>query len=145
MVKFGMMVACALAAITASAAADESIEPGQWKVTSKTLVNGATQPPQVKSRCLTPDQAGDLSTTFGTVMTMVNSTCERTEYDATGRKLKWRMQCKGQIDMDVVGDFNFDTSSHYSATVTSKAWMAGQQVSDVKTELEGEHVGACQP
>ena len=102
------------------------------------------QPPQVKSRCLTPEQAGDLSTTFGTVMTMVNSTCERTEYDAAGRRLKWRMQCKGQIDMDVVGDFNFDTLSHYSATVTSKAWMAGQQVSDVKTELEGEHVGACQ-
>ena len=34
---------------------------------------------------------------------------------------------------------------HYTATILTKGWMAGSLMSDVKTELEGEHVGACQP
>ena len=141
--RFWMIGYCLLVAMTSAAVADESIEPGQWKVTTKMVMNGAAAPPQIKMRCLTPEQASDLGGTFGAVMTMVNSTCERTEYDATGRRLKWHMRCKGQLDMDVAGDFNFDSSSHYTATVASKAWMGGAQISDVKTELEGEHVGAC--
>ena len=74
----------------------------------------------------------------------MNSTCERTEYEATGRRLKWRMQCKGQLDMDISGDFNFDSPLHYTATIASKGWMAGSLMSDVKTELEGERVNECQ-
>jgi hypothetical protein len=76
-------------------------------------------------------------------MGTVNSTCERTEYDATGRILKWRLQCKGQLDMDVAGSFNFDSPVHYTATIVSKGRMAGALISDVKTELEGERVGEC--
>ncbi|MBU6456629.1 MAG: DUF3617 family protein [Bradyrhizobium sp.] len=142
--RFGLIVSGALVAMMAAAGADESIEPGQWKITTKIRTNGGTMPPEVKARCLTPEQAGDLGKTFGPVMTMTNSTCERTAYDATGRRLKWRMQCRGQIDMDVAGDFDFDTSSHYTATVVTKAWMAGMLMNDVTMELEGEHLGDCQ-
>jgi Protein of unknown function (DUF3617) len=134
-----------LAVVTVPAAAENSIEPGQWKVTTNTLVNGGAMPPQVKTRCLTPEQAGDVGKTFGPVIDTVNSNCERTEYEATGRRLKWRLKCKGQIDMDVAGDFNFDSPLHYTATIITKGWMAGSLMSDLKTELEGEHVGVCQP
>ena len=72
------------------------------------------------------------------------STCEQTEYEATGRTLNWRLQCRGQLDVDVAGNFNFDSPSHYTATVTSKGRMAGALISDVKTELEGERVSDCQ-
>jgi hypothetical protein len=133
----------ALAVPAVSAAAENLIEPGQWKVTSNTVMDGATSPPQAKARCLTPEQAGDVARTFGPVMGTVNSTCERTEYDATGRSLKWRLQCKGQLDMDVAGSFNFDSPVHYTATIVSKGRMAGALISDVKTELEGERVGEC--
>jgi hypothetical protein len=129
--------------LAASAAAENLIEAGQWKVTSNTVMNGATSPPQVKARCLTPDQVGDVGKTFGPVMAMVNSTCDRTEYEATGRTLKWRMLCKGQLEMDVAGNFNFDSPVHYTAVVTSKGKMAGALISDVKTELEGERVSEC--
>jgi hypothetical protein len=47
--------------------------------------------------------------------------------------------------MDVSGSFNFDSASHYTATITTKAWMAGMLTNDVKTELEGERVSECQP
>jgi hypothetical protein len=115
-----------------------------WKVTSNTRMNGATAPPQVKLRCLSPDQAGDVGKTFGPESATVNSSCERTEYQATGPTLKWRVQCKGQLDMDVSGDFNFDTPLHYRGTIASKGWMAGALMSDVKVELEGERVSECQ-
>jgi hypothetical protein len=47
--------------------------------------------------------------------------------------------------MDVSGDFNFDSPVHYTATISTKGWMAGSLMSDVKTELTGERVSECQP
>jgi hypothetical protein len=144
-IRFWMAASCVLPLLAVPAAAETSIEPGQWKVTTTTTMNGGAMPPQVKGRCLSAEQAGDVGKTFGPTIGTVNSNCERTEYEATGRSLKWRLKCKGQIDMDVAGDFNFDSASHYTATILTKGWMAGSLMSDVKTELEGEHVGACQP
>jgi hypothetical protein len=141
---FWLTLSCALALLTVPAAADSLIEPGQWKVTTNTLMNGATMPPQVKARCLAAEQTGDIGKTFGPTIGTVNSTCERTEYEAAGRSLKWRLQCKGDLDMDVSGDFNFDSPAHYTATVASKGWMAGSLISDVQTKLEGERVSECQ-
>jgi hypothetical protein len=142
--RIWMALVGALAVLAVPAAAENSIEPGQWKVTTNTLMNGAAMPPQVKTLCLTPEQAGDIGKTFGPAMTTVNSTCERTEYEASERRLKWRLQCKGQLDMDVSGDFNFDTPTHYTASIATKGWMAGALMSDVKTELEGERVSECE-
>jgi len=132
-----------VALLATPAAADDLIQPGQWKVTTNNLMNGASAPPQVRARCLSAEQTGDVSKTFGPVMSTVNSDCERAEDAVTGRKLKWHLQCKGQLDMDISGEFNFDTTSHYSATVITKAWMAGRLMNDMKTELEGERLGDC--
>jgi hypothetical protein len=57
--------------------------------------------------------------------------------------MKWHLQCRGQLDLDVFGSFNFDSPTHYTATVISKGSMAGRLISDVKTDLEGERVGEC--
>ena len=97
-----------------------------------------------KARCLTPEQVSDVAKTFGPVSGTVNSTCEQPKYEATERTLKWRLQCRGQLDVDVTGNFNFDTPLHYTATITSKGRMAGALISDVKTELRGERIGDCQ-
>lgn len=143
MTRFGMILLGALPLLAGSAAAEDLIQPGQWKITANTVMNGAASPPQVKARCITAEQAGDVATTFGPVSGTVNSTCERKEFDTTGRTLKWRLICRGQLDMDVAGSFNFDSPLHYTATITSKGAMAGRLMSDVKTELEGERVGDC--
>jgi Protein of unknown function (DUF3617) len=141
--RFGLTMCCLLSLLSAAAAAENMIEPGQWRTTSKTLMNGAATPPQMKARCLTPEQTADVAKTFGPVMGTVNSNCEPTEYTTGERTLKWRLQCKGQLDMEVSGNFNFDTPLHYTAIVASKGWMAGALMSDVKTEIEGERVGEC--
>ncbi len=145
MIRFGMILLCLLPVLIVSAeAGDLTIEPGQWKVTSNTVMNGATMQPAVKARCLTPEQAGDVAKTFGPVSGTINSTCEPAEYETSERKLKWHLQCKGQLDLDVSGNFDFDSPSHYTATISSKGWMAGALISDVRTELEGERVSECQ-
>ena len=142
--SFGMVLLCSLPLLAASARAQTlSIEPGQWKVTAKTVINGGTQPPKATMSCLSPEQAGDVTKTLGPSMGTVNSTCSPAEFQIKVGEMKWRLQCKGQIDIDLLGDYTFDSMSHYTATVLSKGWMAGALMSDVTTELEGQRVGAC--
>jgi hypothetical protein len=143
MIRFGMISFSVIALMVGAAEAEDLIEPGQWKVSTNTTMNGSTQPPQAKMRCITADQAADVAKTFGPVSGTVNSTCETPQSEMNGRVLKWRLQCRGTLDVDVEGQFNFDGPRHYSATVTSKGRMAGQLISDVKSELEGERVGEC--
>jgi hypothetical protein len=143
MTRFGTILLCGLAPLAASRAAENLIEPGEWKVTSTTLINGVAQPTQAKSRCITPEQANDVARTFGPVSGTINSTCADPEIQSTGRTLTWRLQCRGQLDADVAGNFSFDSPRHYTATVTSQGRMAGALISDVKTALEGERVGDC--
>jgi uncharacterized protein DUF3617 len=132
-----------LAPVEAALAAETLIEPGEWKVTSRTVVNGVAQPTQAKSRCITPEQAQDVTKTFGPVSGTINSTCADPDIQLSGRTLTWRLQCRGQLDADVAAHFEFDSPQHYTATVTSQGWMAGQLISDVKSGIEGERVGDC--
>lgn len=142
------MIAAALcwmlpALIAPAMADDPTIEPGEWKVTSRTILNGAPTPTATKARCLSPQEAGDVMKTFGPAMGTVNSTCKPAVFETTTRTMKWRLECRGQLDMDVHGQFDFDTPTHYTAIISSKAWMAGALISDVTTGLEGERIGAC--
>ena len=73
----------------------------------------------------------------------MNSECAPLESSLVAGNLKWKLVCKGQLDMELTGDFNFDKLRHYTATVTSKAAMAGQQVANSKTMLEAEWVSEC--
>jgi Tfp pilus assembly protein PilX len=131
-----------LAAATA-AEAESLIEAGEWKITSSAVINGTTQPPQSKSRCVTPEQAENVAATFGPVSGTVNSDCATPAVETLGKTLKWRLQCRGQLDIDAAGDFTFDNPHHYTATITSNGKMAGALISDVKTDIEAERVGAC--
>jgi hypothetical protein len=143
MQRLGIIWLCVLLAMPVAAIAEGLMEPGQWTVTQRMVMNGNVVPPQSKARCITPEQAEDLAKTFGPVSGTVNSTCEAPSSELNGKTLKWRLQCRGQLDMDVAGDFNFDSPTHYTATITSKGVMAGALISDVKSEVVGERVGDC--
>jgi len=120
----------------------ERIDPGLWKVTTRLVMNGAPMPVEVKTRCVSVEQAGDLVKTFSPESASVNTEC-KSDQSMHGGRLKWHMQCRGQIDIDVTGDFTFDSATRYSATVATKAFMAGQKVADSSAAIEGEHAGAC--
>jgi len=127
----------------ASIAYADGIEPGLWKITTKTQTRGETGPPQESSKCLTTENTRDLAITFSPVSRTVNSTCAPIERTLTGTRLNWRITCKGQINMELTGEFNFDSPRHYSATLRSNAEMAGVPMIDSETTLEGKWVSAC--
>jgi Protein of unknown function (DUF3617) len=119
------------------------IEPGLWKITSRTESGGMIGPPHTSSKCLTAAEASDVATTFSPVGHTVNSTCAPIERSFDGKALNWRLVCKGQLDMELDGKFNFDSSRHYTASVHSKAVMLGRTMVDSVQMLDAQWVSAC--
>jgi hypothetical protein len=130
-----------LAAATAGARA-EGLQPGLWRATQTPTVNGIAGPPRQNTRCLTPADVGDLDRTFSPVSRTTNSTCERTKHESTPQRLRWRLQCRGQLDMDVAGEFLFN-DTRYSATIVASSSMLGKLLQEVRTVIEAERVGEC--
>ena len=126
----------------ASPAGAEGLQPGYWRVTSTPEINGAPTPPQEKMRCMTPAETSDLDKTFSPEARTINSACERVEHELTANSLKWRLQCKGQISMDVAGAFRFETPQRYVAEVRTMMSMPGQTVAS-RVAIVGERVGDC--
>lgn len=135
--------AVGLALLPLSSLAAEGIQPGLWKITTTVLSNGVKSPPHTNARCLSAAQANDLAGTFSPRFGGVNTTCKRTQYAKSGQKLSWRLECRGQINMDTAAEFTFFSSLRYTATISTKAWMGDQQLADSEATLEGEFEGAC--
>jgi Protein of unknown function (DUF3617) len=136
----GLVAACALGSSTVSA---DGIEPGLWQVISRTQTGGVIGPPHESSRCLTLHDVADLAATFSPVSRTVNSTCAPIERSLSDSRLTWRLTCKGQLDMELTGEFNFDSPRHYTAIVQSKAAMAGMPMLDSQENIEARWLSAC--
>jgi len=121
----------------------DGIEAGLWKITTVIETAGRAGPPRETSKCLTADQVADLSATFSPVANTINSTCEPMQHSFDGKKLSWHLVCKGQLDMELTGEFNFDSAHHYTGMVQSKASMGGQEMPSSKNTVEGTWVSAC--
>jgi hypothetical protein len=144
-VKIAIAIAVVSAAFAAgSAMAADGIQPGLWKITTTVVNNGVQVPPQTKPRCLTAEQAGDLADTFSPRFGGMNTTCQRTEYAKTDRKLTWKLECRGQFNMDSAAEFTFVSPIRYTAVISTKGWMGNQQMVDTQVTLEAEYAGACQ-
>ena len=142
-VKYRVALPAAALALSASIACAEGLEPGLWKTIDRSEAAGVISPPQESSKCLTAEQTNDLPTTFSPVSRTVNSVCAPIERSFTGKKLIWRLVCKGQLDMELNGEFDFDSPHHYTATVQTKAAMAGMAMVDTRELIEGQWVSEC--
>jgi hypothetical protein len=143
-VPLGIAAFAAVLVLTeAPAARADGLQAGQWKVITKPQNNGVAGPPLQNMRCLSATDVNDLERTFSPISRTTNSTCEQTEHQSSPQRLKWRLQCTGQIDMDVAGEFVFDNPEHYTATVDARSSMMGRVMNDVHTVIEGQRVGDC--
>jgi hypothetical protein len=133
----------AAALLAASAAFADGIDPGLWKIITRTETGGVIGPPHESSKCLTIEQTHDLATTFSPVASTVNSACAPIERNLSGSRLTWRLVCKGQLDMELIGEFNFDSPHHYTATVQTKAAIGGMAMVDSQNTLEGQWLSEC--
>ncbi len=129
--------------LASSVALADGIEPGLWKITTRTETGGVIGPPHESSKCLTPEETHNLATTFSPVSGTINSVCAPIERSLNGPRLSWRLTCKGQLDMELTGDFNFDSPHHYTGTVRTKAVIAGMPMVDSQNTLEAEWVSEC--
>jgi hypothetical protein len=143
MVVVWRIAVAGLILLTASIALAAGIEPGLWKINSRTETGGVIGPPHESSKCLSAEEARDLATTFSPIPSTVNSICAPVERSLAGEKLNWRLVCKGQLNMELTGDFIFDSPHHYTATVRTMATMAGMTMVDSQDTLEGQWVSAC--
>ena len=142
--KFRLRCTIALLPLIASSSAFAQIlEPGRWRVMT-TTVSGPAAPPSVATRCLTPNDVADLGKTFGPQVATENSECKRTEFKLEPSGLTWRLQCKGQLDMDVSGQFIFGSPTRYSALIVTKAVMLERIVQQTIVSISAERVGACE-
>jgi hypothetical protein len=140
---YGAVLVGILLGFAPAVALADGIAPGLWQITSRTESGGVTGPPRLSSKCLTPEQASDLPTTFTPVGRTINSVCAPIDRSFTGGKLSWHLVCKGQLNMELTGEFNFDSAHHYTGTVQTKAAMAGMAMIDTKDTLEAKWVSAC--
>ncbi|MEA3074286.1 MAG: hypothetical protein QOD29_5732 [Alphaproteobacteria bacterium] len=129
--------------LLARAACADGLQAGQWKTVQSPEIDGVAGPVQETMLCLTQEAVLDLEKTFSPISRTTNSTCERTEHELTPQRLNWRLQCTGQIDMDVAGEFIFITPEHYTATITARSSMLGQLMQSVRTSIDAQRVGDC--
>jgi hypothetical protein len=135
-----VLAAVPWAATTAFA---DVIDPGLWRIITRTETGGVIGPPHESSKCLTAEQTADPQTTFSPVPSTINSICAPIERHLDDHELNWRLVCKGQLDMELTGEFTFDNPHHYTAKVQTKAVMAGQPMVDSRNTLEGQWVSEC--
>jgi len=141
--RVALSAAGAILALSVVPAFADGIEAGLWQVTTTSVTGGAAGPPRQSSKCLTAEQVKDLPATFSPIARTINSTCEPMQRSFDGKKLVWHLVCRGQLDMELNGEFDFDSPHHYSGTVASAASMAGQPMPGSKNTVEGEWVSAC--
>jgi hypothetical protein len=141
--RAGMLAMALLFFMGAPNVAADGLRAGQWTTRQSPEINGVAGPVQQSTRCLTPDAVADLDKTFSPVSRTTNSTCERIEHEVSPERLKWHLHCTGQIDMDVAGEFSFDSPEHYSATITARSFMQGRLMQEVRTSIDGERIGEC--
>jgi len=137
----GLAAALILGAVQTCAA--DGLRAGQWRTINSPEIDGVAGPVQQTTRCLTPEAVADLDKTFSPISRTTNSTCERVEHVSTPQRLKWRLQCTGQLDMDVAGEFTFDSPEHYTAVITARSSMLGRLMQSIRTSVEGQRVGDC--
>jgi Protein of unknown function (DUF3617) len=140
--RIGTLVIALVFAGSLNAGAD-GLRAGQRQTVQTPEINGVAGPPQHGTRCLTPEAVADLDKAFSPISRTTNSSCERVEHESTPQRLKWRLQCTGQIDMDVAGEFTFDSPEHYTATITARSFMQGRLMQSVRTSIEGQRIGEC--
>jgi hypothetical protein len=138
-----ILLAAALAATAAPDAWADGLDAGLWRSVQTPTLNGNPGPPRETMRCLRDAEVNDLERTFSPVYGTTNSACEQTEQDFTPQRLKWRLQCRGQLDMDVAGEFVFERRDRYTATIVASSSMLGKLMQQTHTRIEAERVGEC--
>jgi hypothetical protein len=119
-----------LLALTPVRAADP---PGiLWQTTSQMVMEGMpmAMPPTTLKVCMAremtqPPPGGDQS-------------CVNTDFQRSGNRATWKMQCSGQMPMTGTGEMTFDAQGNYTGAINATADGMSMTI-----KLSGKKIGTC--
>lgn len=132
----------ALLTLAPLARAAEGPKPGMWKIVTRVTRDGAATPPDSHMSCVTADQMKDPGQSIMPHQASPEEKCTRTQYEWNGSKLRWQIECSGQMNLKGAGKIDFDTPEHYNGEITSSGAVNGHDFNSTIV-LEGQRIGDC--
>ena len=117
-------------------------KPGMWKVVTHVTRDGTATPPDSHTSCVTAEQMKDPGQSIMPHQASPEEKCTRTQYEWTGTRLSWQIECTGQMNLKGGGKIVFDTPEHYSGQITSNGSVNGHDFNSTIV-LDGQRVGDC--
>jgi hypothetical protein len=140
---------CVAAAGSLAAAQDASsikLEPGLWKVLTKTRQNGQVMPDKTENRCYSAAEFNDLVKTFATLF--ADHDCTR-NHAFSGKTLTLSAACStptpqgGSLVVKGEGSYVFEDDKRFTSTVVSTFALPSQPTTTFSVTKNAEYVGPC--
>ena len=139
-----------LATMSALASAQDrpsiKLEPGLWRVLSKSSRDGTQLPDKTEDRCYSAAELDDLATTFATLF--ADHDCNRT-HSIAGKTLTLSASCHaptpqgGALVVKGEGSYVFEDAKHFTSSIVSTFAVPNQPTTAFTTSKSAEHMGPC--
>jgi hypothetical protein len=144
-----LIAICAAAACSLAAAQDVpsiKLEPGLWKVLTRTSQNGQSMPDKTENRCYSASEFNDLVKTFATLF--ADHDCTR-NHAFSGKTLTLSAACStpvpqgGSLVVKGEGSYVFEDDKRFTSTVISTFALPSQPSTAFTVTKNAEYVGPC--
>jgi Protein of unknown function (DUF3617) len=139
-------VAAASSLANAQDAPTIKLEPGLWKVLTKTSQNGQAMPDKTENRCYSAAEFNDLVKTFATLF--ADHDCTRSHAFA-GKTLTISAACSapapqgGALTVKAEGIYVFEDDKRFTSSVTSTFMPPNQPITTFSVTKNAEYFGPC--
>ena len=146
---FVTAVICVAAASSIAVAQDTAsikLEPGLWKVLTKTSQNGQPMPDKTENRCYSAAEFSDLVKTFATLFT--EHDCSR-NHAFSGKTLTLSAACSaptpqgGTLTVKGEGSYVFEDDKRFTGSLVSTFTLPNQPSTTFSVTKNAEYVGPC--
>jgi hypothetical protein len=138
-----------LATMSSLASAQEGtsikLEPGLWRVLTKSSQDGKPLPDKTENRCYSAAELDDLATTF---KLFADHVCTR-NHAVVGKTLTLAATCSsptpqgGILVVKGEGSYVFEDDKHFTSSIVSTFTLPNQPSITFSTTKNSEHVGPC--
>ena len=141
-----IVAAVALAMLACQPCAADGLQPGLWKVTTRTQMAGSPVRENSRTSCMSVDAANDAYKSFlGEEKVQPGCTQFR---ELKANTLTWQTECSRQNGISGKGSIVFDSPQHYSGSAMMTRSLGGMglpegQAVTISVTMEGRRVGEC--
>ena len=123
------------------------LEPGLWKVLTKSSQNGTPLPDKTENRCYSAAEFDDLVATFATPFP--DKDCSTRDHAVAGNTLTLSATCKGEgpqggtLSVKQEGSYVFEDAKRFTGTLTTTFALPNQPSIVFSLSKRAEQVGPC--